>query len=344
MLEGMRVIEMAYFYPGPYCTQMLAELGAEVIKVEPPDGDPIRYRREIFAALNRNKRSLVLNLKEEEDRQKFLELVAEADVVVEGFRPGVAAKLGVDYEAARKVNPSIIYCSISGMGQNPKINAPVHDINVISMAGICEIAGTKLGRPYDPNVQISDFSSAVFATIAILAAYVRKLKTGEGCYIDVSMLGTVLAAIPVHSSRLLNGMEIAEDFVANPGYEIYRAKDGYISFGILNEPHSWKRLCEALGLDYGDMSFEERVERREEIRRAIAERVGELETKELQRLLGEKVPFGIVSSMENVRDLADEELFATAEFDRSYTVVGFPAIFSNFRPKRSGKVPRLGEG
>ena len=182
MLEGIKVVEIAYFYPGPYCTQLLAELGAEVIKIEPPSGDPMRYNKAIFAALNRNKRSLFLDLKREEGKEKFFEVVKNADVVVEGFRPGVAKKLGIDYESVKKINQSIIYCSISGFGQNSSLkDVPVHDINIMSFAGVCKITGLKFDKPMDPNVQLSDYASAMFATISVLAALIRRIKNGEGC-------------------------------------------------------------------------------------------------------------------------------------------------------------------
>ncbi len=335
MLEGMRVVELAYFYPGPYCTQILAELGAEVIKIEPPSGDPMRYRSEIFAAFNRNKRSVVLNLKEKDNLKKFYDLVRESDVVVEGFRPGVAKKLGVDYESVKRINPGIIYCSISGLGQ--KVGKPVHDINILALTGICFISGKKLGKPVDPNVQLSDFASAVFAAISILAAYIRKMKSGEGCYIDLSMLDSALAAVPLHSSRVLNGLDVAEDFTKNPGYEIYEAKDGYVSVGILAEQHLWKEFCERLNLEYGELTIDERIERYDELKERISEVLRERTVEELERLLAN-------TPVAALRDFPkDSEIFCEAHYDKTYRVVGFPAKFSNFKPRRSGRVPKLGE-
>lgn len=267
MLEGMRVLELASFYIGPFCTQILADLGADVIKVEPPFGEPLRFYDAIFAAFNRNKKSVVIDLKNEKGREKFMDLARGVDVIVEGFRPGVAKRLGVDYESVRKVNSSVIYCSISGFGQDSELrDLPVHDINVLSFAGICRLTELKVGRPEDPNVQLSDFAAAVYAAISILAAYIRKLKTGEGTYIDLGMLDSVYAAIPAHTAHILNGLGYVRDFVENPGYGIYRTRDGYVSLGVLGEPHFWKKLCKALQLDYGDLGYRERMERYEEIR------------------------------------------------------------------------------
>ena len=346
MLAGMRVLELASFYIGPFCTQILADLGAEVIKVEPPFGEPLRFYDVFFAAFNRNKRSVVIDLKSERGREKFMELAKDVDVVVEGFRPGVAKKLGVDYESVKKVNSSVIYCSVSGFGQDSKLrDLPVHDINVLSFAGICKLVGLRVGRPEDPNVQFSDFATAVYAAISILAAYVRKLKTGEGTYIDLSMLDSVYAAIPAHTAHILNGFGDVRDFIDNPGYGIYRTRDGYVSLGVLGEPHFWKKLCEALQLDYGDLGYRERMERCEEIRSAIQEKLKDMSTREVFKLLRKcGVPVGVVNSVEEgVKLVKGRGIIGEAEYKGEvYRCVLFPARFSNYAVKRKGEVPKLG--
>jgi len=343
MLEGVKVVELAYFYPGPFCTELLAELGANVIKVEPKSGDPMRYNKAAFAALNRNKKSLFLDLKNSKDKDKFFEIVKDADVLVEGFRPGVAKKLGVDYESVKKINPSIVYCSISGFGQNSSLkDIPVHDINVMSFAGICKISGLKLNVPLDPNVQLSDFASAMFATVAILSALFRKFREGIGCYIDISMMDSAFAAIPLHTSSILNGFGNLKDFVENPGYEIYKLKDGYISVGIMDEPHFWKNLCNALGLEYlSKVSYSERIEKCDEIKRAIQDKFVEMDIDSAVKLLrNSNIPFGVVYSIDEALKIIDERgIVCNARHDNeTYKVVGFPAIFSNYTPKRDGKV------
>ncbi len=343
MLEGTKVVEVAYFYPGPFCTQLLAELGAEVIKIEPEKGEPMRYNNAAFAALNRNKKSLFLNLKSDDGKEKFFEVVKDADVIVEGFRPGVAKKLGINYESVKKINPSIIYCSISGFGQNSSYKkVAVHDINIMSFAGICNIAGLKLNKPIDPNVQLSDFASAMFATVSILSALIRKLKEGVGCYIDISMMDSAFASIPLHTSSLLNELGNLKDFIKNPGYEIYKVKDGYISLGILDEPHFWKNLCNALEITHlSEISYSERVENCDEIKKVIQERFNEMNVDTAAKLLtSHNVPFGIVYSVNQAKEIVSERnIICKANYDREYSVVGFPAVFSNYNPRRDGNVP-----
>ncbi|RLI76106.1 CoA transferase [Archaeoglobales archaeon] len=345
MLEGIKVVEVAYFYPGPYCTQLLAELGAEVIKIEPLGGEPMRYNKATFAALNRNKKSMFLDLKSEKDKQKFFEVVKDSDVVVEGFRPGVAKKLGIDYESVKKINPTIIYCSISGFGQDSSLkDIPVHDINVMSFAGICKITGLKFDKPTDPNVQLSDYASAMFAAVSILAALIRKTKSGEGCYIDLSMMDSAFASIPLHTSQLLNSLGNLKDFVRNPGYEIYEVKDGFVSLGIMDEPHFWRNLCNVLDIKFAEIGYAERIERYDELKKTIQEKLGKYNVNEVSGLLRKaNVPFGIVNSVEDAKSIVDERgILGRAKYDgKIYDIVGFPAVFSNYKPRRDGEVPEL---
>lgn len=326
MLGGMLVLELAYYYPGPYCCKILRDLGAEVVKIEPPAGDPMRYRPEVFASLNRGKKIIRLDLKSDEGRKEFYRLAEKADVIVEGFRPGVAKRLGIDYATVSEINRSIVYCSITGFGQNSEVARPVHDINVLAMAGICEISGLLTGRPVDPNVQLSDFSSAVFAAISIIAAYVQKLKTGRGVYIDLSMFDSALASIPLHTSAILNAGEHMRDFSRNPGYRIYTAKDCYVSLGILDEPKFWDEMCRALGLEFEGMNFEERLERAEEVERAIADRLSMMGREEIERAFGERIPYGIVEGLGDV--LERSWMLEDFEFEgERYRTLKFPARF-----------------
>src|SRR5438270_907025 len=180
-----RVVPGSHRWPAPYATQLLAELGAEVLKVEPPGGDPMRVYAGLFASLSADKRSVVLDLKDDSDRARALELAAEADVVIEGYRPGVADRLGIGYEAVRVVNPSVIYCSVSGLGQDGALSqASGHDINYLAWSGALAPEG---GLPREPAVPVADLSGGMAAAFAICAAVVRKLKTGEGERIDVAM-------------------------------------------------------------------------------------------------------------------------------------------------------------
>ncbi|WP_456478100.1 CaiB/BaiF CoA transferase family protein [Geoglobus ahangari] len=327
MLEGMLVVELAYYYPGPYCCKILSELGANVIKVEPPSGDPMRYREDIYLGMNAGKEVRVLDLKKSEDRKKLYEIVEDADVFVEGFRPGVAERLGVDYKTLKEINDGLIYCSITGFGQKSEMKRPVHDINILSLSGVCEVSGLLRNMPSDPNVQLSDFASAVTAVIAILSAYIRKLKTGKGAYIDVSMYDSALFAIPLHFLNTANGNEHLTEFYSNPGYKIYRARDCYVSLGILDEPKFWKILCERLGLgEYGDVSFVERLRRSNEIERKISEKISELRKTDLESIFKEDIPYGIVNDLKSV-STQSRLVRRTLFMDRDVKTVSFPAIF-----------------
>jgi crotonobetainyl-CoA:carnitine CoA-transferase CaiB-like acyl-CoA transferase len=347
MLDGIRVIEVAPFYPGPFCTQILAEHGADVIKVEPPSGDPMRFNTVLFSVMNRNKKSVVLDLKKPEDLKRFMSLAKEADVIVEGFRPGVAKKLGIDYDSVRKVNKDIIYCSISGFGQDSEFSdIPVHDINLLSMNGVCTVSGLKDGVPKDPNVQLADFSSAMFAVVSIVMALFRREKTGEGEYIDVSMFDSSLAAIPLHTAAYLNNLGSLPYFISNPGYEVYKTKDGYVSIGMLDEPHFWNNLCRSLGLEeYLDLEFSKRLEESEEIREKIAEKISGFTNEEIFETFRKgNLPFGLVFDVKTGSKISEKRgILCRGYSDREFTAVGYPVVYRNFRPHRDGKVPTLGE-
>lgn len=312
-----RVLELASFYPGPFCTKILHLLGAEVIKIEPPSGDPARALREIFAVFNAGKKFLTLDLKNDKDRDRFFSLVKDADVIVEGYRPGVAKKLGIDYEAVSKVNPRIIYCSISAFGQNTRLSQfPAHDLNVLGLIGVLEISGK--GELMDPNLQIADFSSAVFAVISILSALIERNKTGRGRYIDISMLRSALFSVPVHTTSMLNGIGILPVFSRNPVYDIYRTSDGFITIGIVAEEHFWQKFCCAIGFEF-NLSLFESFECYEEIKGLISSKLKGMKTSEVLELLrSADVPaFEVLSLKEpdKIEKVLGKRVFEEIEFD-----------------------------
>lgn len=207
LLEGVRVLDLTWLLPGPFCTMILADLGAEVVKVEEPkSGDYLRFQNPLikkesvfFLNLNRNKKSLCLNMKSPTGRDIFKTLSKKFDVIVEGFRPGVMERLGVGYEEVKKINPKIIYCSITGYGQDGPYKYRVgHDINYIGFGGILGITGMKGGSPVIPGVQIADLAGGgLYPVIGILAALFSRGRTGKGQYIDVSMLDGIVSLIHV---------------------------------------------------------------------------------------------------------------------------------------------------
>src|SRR3954447_22712837 len=270
LLAGLRVLDLSVWRPGPYATQLLAEIGADVVKVEPPGGDPMRSYPELFASLNANKRSVVLDLKSDTGRARALELAARADVVIEGFRPGVAARLGVAYDDVRAVNGSVVYCSLSGMGQRgPLALAPAHDLNYQAWAGALRQEG---GEPVTGKLPIADLAGGVFAAFAICAAVVRRERSGEGEYIDVSM-SDVLASWTGAVAPRAEGADPAARGV--PGYGLFETADGdHIALSIITEDHFWSGLCRVLNLDdASELSFVDRMARLDELQTRIADAI-----------------------------------------------------------------------
>ena len=265
-LEDVKILDLAHLAPGALCTMILGDLGADVIKIEAPaevggrgaglgtspKGEKGR-RQAAFDALNRNKKSIGLNLRSEMGRQVFYQLAKTADVVVEGFRPGVVKRLGVDYETIKTINPKVIYCSLSGYGQDgPYSNLPGHDVNYISIAGALGLIGAPDGPPIIPLNLLADFAGAsLHGVIGILAALVARDKTGEGQYVDIAYLDGVISLLtPFTGDYFSSGTVLRRGETAlhsaYPYYGVYEAKDGkYVSLGCI-EPWFWENLCRAL--------------------------------------------------------------------------------------------------
>jgi len=269
-LTGVRVLDLSRLLPGGYATLLLADLGADVVKIEEPgSGDYIRWMPPMagristgHVALNRNKRSVTLNLKEPSGRDVFLRLVSSFDVLVESFRPGVMDRLGVGWRACREANPRLIYCAITGYGQDgPLAHVAGHDINYIGYAGALSMTGEADGPPVIPGLQIGDIGGGgMSAVIAILAALHRRAATGSGDFCDVSMTDGVVSWLSLHAAAYL-GAGVTADRGRGPlsggwpCYRVYPAADGFITVGAL-EPQFWSRLCETLGRsDLSDDAF-----------------------------------------------------------------------------------------
>jgi crotonobetainyl-CoA:carnitine CoA-transferase CaiB-like acyl-CoA transferase len=255
LLHGVRVLDLTIWRPGPYATQLLSELGADVCKIEPPGGDPMRAYPELFASLNAGKRSLVLDLKTDAGHARALELAAGVDVFVEGFRPGVVARLGVGPDTIRAVNPTVVYCSISGMGQHgPLSTTPGHDLNFQAWGGALAPDG---GAPAVGAVPVADLAGGLAAAYAVCAALVRRARTREGEYIDLAM-ADVLATWTGAARPAARGVD--PDVRGVPGYGVFATRDGHVTLGILTEDHFWRALCDALGLEGArDLDFASRM-------------------------------------------------------------------------------------
>jgi crotonobetainyl-CoA:carnitine CoA-transferase CaiB-like acyl-CoA transferase len=264
-LEGMRILDLSRLVPGAFCTMLLGDFGADVLKIEAPGitefmgsakalQEKENRKQVAYYAPDRNKRSIVLNLKSEAGREVFYRLSRHADVIVEGFRPGVAKRLGIDYETINKLNPKIIYCSLSGYGQDgPYRTFPGHDINYISMAGILDLIGSSEEPPAIPLNLIADFAgAALYGALGISIALVARNRTGEGQYIDMAYMdGAVSLMTWFNCGYFFNGsmLKRGESWLhgAYPYYGVYGTKDGrHITIGCL-EPHFWENLCRLIG-------------------------------------------------------------------------------------------------
>lgn len=263
-LSGVRVLDLTRLLPGPYASLMLADFGADVIKVEEPKfGDYIRWAEPkiadssaVFHSLNRNKRSVTLDLKTEEDKKIFLDLVQTADVLIESFRPGVMTRLGLGYEELKVLNPKLVYCAISSYGQSgPYRDTPGHDINFLSLSGLLDLQGERGGRPLISPVQIGDIGGgSLMATIGILVALLDAKKTGKGQFIDISMLDGAISWLqttlpdylctksnPKRGELPLSGGKAC--------YQVYETQDGrFLAVGAF-EFKFWKTFCHVIELE-----------------------------------------------------------------------------------------------
>jgi len=260
-LEGVRVLDVSQVMAGPYCCMLLADLGADVIKVEPPgSGDQTRGAMGFkmkgsdsmgFLNMNRNKRSITLNLKTEAGKKVFFELVKSADILVENYRPGVMKKLGIDYPSLQKINPGLVYASISGFGQTgPWADRPGFDLMAQAMSGVMSVTGYPDGPPVKAGVPVADIGCALFAIYGILSAYIGKTKTGEGQLIDASLFDSALAFSIWDTAQYWGtGIEPYKLGTANhmsAPYQAMKSADGYFVMGATNQK-LWKSLCEKIG-------------------------------------------------------------------------------------------------
>jgi formyl-CoA transferase len=259
-LAGLRVLELTQVMAGPFCGQVLGDMGADVVKVEPPGGDPTRHSlgfrmrgddTAAFMAVNRNKRSLTLDLKTAPHRAVFHRLAADADVVLENFRPGAAARLGADWDTLCELNPRLIYASVSGFGQTgPYAQRPGYDLIAQGLSGVMSVTGEAGGDPVKCGIPIGDLSAGLFCAVAILSAVVARERTGRGQRIDTSLFEGALALSIWESAELWATGRVPEPLgsahrLLSP-YQALRTADGHITVGG-NTQRLWERLCEAVG-------------------------------------------------------------------------------------------------
>ena len=259
-LTGVRVLDVSQVMAGPYCCMLLADLGADVIKIEPPGtGDQTRGAMGFkmkgsdsmgFLNMNRNKRSVTLNLKSKACKEVFFRLVKTADILVENYRPGVMKKLGIDYPTLKNINPGLVYASISGFGQTgPWANRPGFDLMAQAMSGVMSVTGYPDGPPVKAGVPVADIGCALFAVYGILSAYIGKTKSGEGQFIDASLFDSALAFSIWDTAQYWGtGIEPYKLGTANhmsAPYQAMRASNGYFVMGATNQK-LWALLCDKI--------------------------------------------------------------------------------------------------
>ena len=330
---------------------LLGDLGAEIIKMEQPGiGDPARANPGFFKGINRSKKSITLDLKKPSAREIMKRLVREADVFTEGFRPGVVKRLGVDYETLKEINPRLIYCSISGYGQDgPYRDLPGHDLNYMAMAGMLDSIRDKDGNHVPPGIAIGDLSSGMFAVIGIMAALMARGQTGRGQYIDVSMFDGLLSWMSIRFGLFFHTGSSERPYDA--GYGVFKDGDGKpFTLGIAHENWFWDRLCRAMGLeDYVGIPSVERHKRRKELVEKLQSVFSQKTRDEWMKILVEAdVPVAPVKTPEQVledpqvifRQMIQEIKGPSGE---SYRQVAFPVKLSETPAVIQSPPPELGQ-
>ncbi|KUO91473.1 MAG: formyl-CoA transferase, partial [Pyrobaculum sp. OCT_11] len=283
-LRGVRVLDFTAAMAGPFATMLLADLGAEVVKIEPPEGDhardwgPPSYGEKYsayFASVNRGKRSIVLDLKREEAREVVYKLAKTAGAVVENFRPGVAQRLGVDYETLRRQNPRLVYCSISGFGEGPYRDLPAYDLVALAMSGLMDLTGEPDRPPVKFAVPITDIAAGFYCALAVTAA----VLSDSPSYIEVPLIEAAISLLTHQASYYFASGEPPRRMgSAHPTivpYQAFKAKDGYFILAIGSD-HLWRRFCDAIGRpdlaeDPRYRTNKDRVKNREELVKMLEE-------------------------------------------------------------------------
>ncbi len=373
-LAGLRVLDVTVMLAGPFCTMLLADLGADVIKIEPPEGELTRALGPFFAddtrkhfggyfqSINRNKRSVVLDLKTEEGRDALLKLVAGADVLVENYRVGVMDRLGLSYERLREVNPRLVYASITGFGsprsgKSPYVDWPAYDVVAQAMGGLMAITGPAPGQPTKVGPGVGDTVPAMLMAVGVLAAVRHAERTGQGQFIDIAMYDAMLAvcerSVYQHSYQgTVPGPEGNGHPLLCP-FGLFEASDGFVSIAC---PHNdfWAALCAAigrpeLGSDPRYASNAARLSRRAEIIDLVTAWTKARSKREIALALGGKVPAGPVNDVGDIWNdphVAVRNMLAAVEHpgsERTAMIANSPLRLSATPAGVRRRAPLLGE-
>ncbi len=352
-LSGITVVSMAEQYPGPLCTRLLHELGAEVILLERPGvGDPQRQAGPwLFRSAAVGKKSVTLNLKAPAAQEAARKIVRGAQVFVEGFRPGVAERLGLGYEQLRALDPALVYCSISGFGQDgPYRDETGHNLNYEAITGALDpYMQPALGlRYFAGGLPVGDIVAALTAALGIAAAVRHAEKTGHGQFIDIAITDALVLALAPNLCKSLNGDDSGWPR-REAGYGLFQTSDGMVALGVAHEDHFWTRLCELLDLpNLAALRHSERVERAAELREQMQARLSRQSTDEcVAALSAAAIPCSRVNPLDKAAldpHLRARGLFGQAndERGRSFNTVGSP-FNRGEGPTGAERVPALGE-
>ena len=363
-LDGVRVLEVGVFIAAPFAAMQLADLGADVIKIESPDGEPVRASGPFvngesspFLRLNRSKRSVVLNLKSPEGKRAFLRLAAMTDVVVENLRPGAMRALGLSYDDVRAVNPRVVYASASGFGQDgPLADRPGLDIMAQARGGLMSITGEPGRPPVRIGVPVCDLVCGLYVALGIVAALRERDRSGAGQYLDVSLLESAVSLAVWEAGRFFAtgevGRPLGSAHQSEAPYQAVRSADGWLTLGAIT-PKTWAALCAVLGLeslrdDARFTSSSARHAHRDELIPLIQERIMRLTTAEaIARLEAVGVPCAPIADYGDVfndEHLAARDFFWDAPHRDAGAVrqIGSPLRLSRSPPRRGPAAPMLG--
>lgn len=357
MLRGIRVLDLTRFLPGGYCTVLLADLGAEVVKIEEPKrGDPARTPHPMLdpigarhALRNRAKKSVTVNLADPRGAEVMRRLVSRAHVLVEGFRPGAAARLGVGFDTVHAWNPALVYCSISGYGQDgPYRDLPGHDINYMAYAGALAVMARD-GAPEAPALQVADIAGGMLAATGILAAVIEAQRTGRGRLVDVALADAVISTLYLPYVSHVAGTAGFGDgarHAPRAAYGVYETADGkHLTLGIAAEMHFWTRLCRAVGRE--DLADEAHLSggKQQEARAALEELFRTRSRDEWCELLRRNdVPCAPVNDLDEVvRDPHTRVRRMFVDRAAGPPVIGCPLKFSDEVWPLATEAPGLGE-
>lgn len=365
-LAGVKVLDISRVVAGPYCTMLLGDLGAEIIKVEMPvKGDETRAwgppfvegESTYYLSINRNKKSITVDMKSEKGREILLKLAAECDVIIENFLPGTTKRLGLDYESVRKVKPDIIYCSISGFGQDgPFQSFPAFDLMMQGIGGLMSLTGEEDGNPVRIGVALIDLGAAMYAALGILSALLVKKESGQGQYVDVSLLDTEVSWLTyVAAAYLANGQMPKRMGTAHPSivpYQAYKARDKYFILAVGNDA-IWQRFCKGMNFDFADdpkfATNVMRVKHRDELNAILNDTFAQKDVAEWLKILEEaKVPCGPVNDISEVVNhpqVKHRNMIVELEHPKagSVKVPGSPIKLSLTPPEYKLHPPQLGE-